>query len=196
MSDQLTRQMFKTNDPETAVSDSGRPPEKLSHRITLAEIDSTILLQGAAYWRGLCRERRFPARADVTPRGVAGLLRYTTLLRVIDDGADYEYRIVGDAYVMAHGISFQGKRWSDTDKLSPGYHAMIKSTYDRVVRKGEPVAMRGWIERGAKKSGLVYSEYLFLPLGDNDGAVDHILVFAVYVPRENVTALRRKDDLR
>ena len=188
--------MLKTNDPDTAVSDSGCPPEKLSHRIALAEIDSPILLQGAAYWRGLCRERRFPARADVTPRGVAGLLRYTTLLRVIDDGADYEYRIVGDAYVMAHGISFQGKRWSDTDKLSPGYHAAIISTYDRVVRKGEPVAMRGWIERGAKKSGLVYSEYLFLPLGDNDGAVDHILVFAVYVPRENVTALRRKDDLR
>ncbi|MGA7674449.1 MAG: PAS domain-containing protein [Rhizomicrobium sp.] len=176
--------MLKTNDSETAVSDSTRAPEKLSHRITLAEIDSTILLQGAAYWRGLCRARKFPARKDVTPRGLAGLLRYTTLMRVIDGGKDYEYRIVGDAYVMAHGVSFQGRRWSETDKLSPGYHATIKSTYDRVVRKGEPVAMRGWIERGSQKSELVYSEYLFLPLGSDDKTVDHILVLAVYVPRD------------
>jgi len=188
--------MSTTNDPETIAPDSGLQLEKSSHRIALAEIDSTILLQGAAYWRGLCRERKFPARAEVTPRGLAGLLRYTTLLRVIDGGKDYEYRIVGDAYVMAHGVSFQGKRWSDTDKLSPGYHAMIKSTYDRVVHKGEPVAMRGWIERGGKSSGLVYSEYVFLPLGEDDRTVDHILVFAVYVPRDDTAGLRRTDDLR
>ena len=185
-----------TNDSQAAVSDSGCKPEKLSHRIALAEIDSAVLLQGAAYWRGLCRERKFPARTDVTPRGLAGLLRYTPLLRVIDGGKDYEYRIVGDAYVMAHGVSFQGKRWSETEKFSPGYHATIKSAYDRVIRKGEPVAMRGWIERGAKKSELVYSEYLFLPLGDNDDAVDHILVFAVYVPHESTASLRKSADLR
>lgn len=165
--------------------DSGRAPEELSHHITLGEIDSTFLLRGAAYWRGLCRGRKFPSRAAVTPRGLGGLLRYTTLLRVIDGGKDYEYRIVGDAYVIAHGVSFQGKRWSETDKLSPGYHTAIKSTYDRVVRKGEPLAMRGWIERGRETSELVYSEYLFLPLGDDDRAVDHILVFAVYTPRAN-----------
>ena len=188
--------MSTTKDPQTAVLDSGHPPEKLSHRIALAEIDSSILLQGAAFWRGLCHERKFPTRADVTPRGLAGLLRYTTLLRVIDGGKDYEYRIVGDAYVLAHGVSFQGKLWSETSKLSPGYHETIKSTYDRVVRKGEPVAMRGWIERGGKKSELVYSEYVFLPLGEDDRTVDHILVFAVYVPRENTPGLHRGDDLR
>ncbi|MDE2630897.1 MAG: PAS domain-containing protein [Alphaproteobacteria bacterium] len=145
-----------------------------------------MLLRGAAYWRGLCRGRKFPSRAAVTPRGLAGLLRYTTLLRVIDGGKDYEYRIVGDAYVIAHGISFQGKRWSETGNLSPGYQTTIKSTYDRVVRKGEPVAMRGWIERGRETSELVYSEYLFLPLGDDDRTVDHILVFAIYAPREKL----------
>ena len=168
------------------MSDSARAPEKSSHRIALTEIDSTILLQGAAYWRGLCRERKFPARKDVTPRGLGALLRYTELLRVIDGGKDYEYRIVGDAYVLAHGISFQGMRWSETKKLSPDSHAMIKSTYDRVVRKGEPVARRGWIERGGKNSELIYSEYLFLPLGEDDKVADHILVFAVYVPHEKL----------
>ncbi|MGC9953628.1 MAG: PAS domain-containing protein [Rhizomicrobium sp.] len=188
--------MSTPKNPETAVSDSGRAPEKLSHRIALCEIDSTILLQGAAFWRGLCRERRFPSRDDVTPRGLAGLLRYATLLRVLDGGKDYEFRIVGDAYVMAHGVSFQGKRWSETDKGSHGHHSTMKSTYDHVVHKGEPVATRGWIERGGHSSELIYSEYLFLPLGEDDKTVDHILVFAVYVPRESLTSLRKTDDLR
>ncbi len=161
-------------------------PEKVSGRIALGEIDSVVLQQGIAYWRSLCGEGGFPSRSAITPRGLAGLLRNTTLLRVIDGGKDYEYRIVGDAYVMAHGVSFQGRRWSEIDKLSPGYHAMIKSTYDRVVRKAEPVAMRGWIERGGQRSEPIYSEYAFLPLGTDGKTVDHILVFAVYVPREKL----------
>ena len=161
-------------------------PENLYGRIALSEIESTVLLQGIAYWDALRGARNFPSRFEITPRGLANLLRNTTLLRVIEGGKDYEYRIVGDAYVMAHGVSFQGKSWSETDKLSPGYHAMIKSTYDRVVRKAEPIAMRGWIERSGQKSELIYSEYVFLPLGRDGETVDHILVFAVYVPREKL----------
>jgi len=178
------------------LSDSNNALEQLSHWIGLGEIDSAILLQGLAYWRGLCRERRFPSRRDVTPRGLAGLLRHTTLLRVIDGGRDYEFRVVGDAYVMAHGKSFQGMRWSDTDRLSPGYHEMIKSTYDHVVREGKPVATRGWIDRGDRGSELIYSEYIFLPLGEDDGTVDHILIFAVYVPRQHSANLLKMENLR
>jgi len=175
-----------TNDSDKATRSAPNVPETLSNHILLSEVDSAVLLNGIAYWRALCGDRNFPARNDITPRGLAGLLRNTTLLRVIDGGKDYEYRIIGDAYVMAHGISFQGKRWSDTQKLSPGYHAMVKSTYDRVVRKAEPIAMRGWIERSGEQAELIYSEYVFLPLGTDGETVDHILVFAVYVPREKL----------
>ena len=188
--------MSTTNDPESPVLDSSRTLEKLSHWIALGEIDSAILLEGLAYWRGLCRERKFPSRHDVMPRGLVGLLRHTTLLRVIEGGQDYEFRVVGDAYVMAHGTSFQGRRWSETEKLSSGYHATIKSTYDRVVRKGEPLATRGWIDRGDRDSELIYSEYLFLPLGEDDTTVDHILVFAVYVPRQHSANLLKTKNLR
>jgi hypothetical protein len=154
--------------------------------VALSEVDSPILLSGIALWRGLCGERKFPERNDVTPRALKALLRYTTLLRVIDGGKDYEYRIVGDAYVMAHGVSFQGKLWSETAGVSPGYHARIKPVYDRVVREGEPLATRGWIERGNGSAGQIYCEYVFLPLGSEEEGVDHILVFAVYVPRDGV----------
>ncbi|MDE2181490.1 MAG: PAS domain-containing protein [Alphaproteobacteria bacterium] len=163
---------------------SAEAQANLSTLVPLEEVDNPVLLQGLQYWRQLAGDRKIPSRSDVTPRGLGTLLRNTTLLRVIDNGADYEYRIVGDAYVMAHGISFQGRRWSETSKLSPGYSAMIKSTYDRVVREAAALATKGWIERGGGRLEYIYSEYVFLPLGGEAGGVDHILVFAVYHPRE------------
>lgn len=176
--------MLEKYDTGGMTSGARDAPAKSSNHISLDEIDSPILLQGIALWRALCARRRFPARQDISPRALGSLLRNTTLLRVIDGGKDYEYRIVGDAYVMAHGVSFQGRLWSDTDTLSPGYQSMIKSTYDRVVGEAAPVAMRGWIERSGLTSEFIYSEYVFLPLGTDGKTVDYILVFAVYVPRD------------
>jgi hypothetical protein len=161
-------------------------PDALAHdrqRIPLSEISSPVLLHGLALWRSLCGGRRYPPRDAVTPRALKGLMRNTTLLRVIDGGRDYKYRIVGDAYVMAHGRSYQGLLWSETAVLSRGYHDRIKPVYDHVVQQGEPLATRGWIERGDDRAGQIYCEYVFLPLGE-DG-VDHILVFAVYTPCES-----------
>ena len=119
----------------------------------------------------------------MTARVLRSVLRNITLLRVIDGGRDYEYRVVGDAYVMAHGMSFQGKCWSETEALSPRHYAAIKPVYDSVVRSGEPVATRGWIERGAQTDEHVYCEYVYLPLGTEETGVDHIMALAVYVSR-------------
>jgi len=134
--------------------------ESLSRCIALIDIDSPIVRQGAGYWSGLCRGRRFPARGDVSPRELKALLRNITLLRVIEGGRDYEYRIVGDAYVMAHGRSFQGLKWSQTAQFSPGYHAAIKPVCDSVVRTGNPIATRGWIEKGADAGEHVFAKGL------------------------------------
>lgn len=148
-------------------------------RVAVEDVDNTILLDGIGLWRELSGARSYPSRKDITPRLLKPLLRNTTLVRVIDGGRDYEYRIVGDAYVMAHGVSFQGRLWSQIANVSPGYHKYIKPIYDEVVRDAAVIATRGWIERGSGSVGSVYCEYVFLPLGDVE--VDHILVFATYV---------------
>jgi hypothetical protein len=155
--------------------------KRTSRFVPISEVDSSVLIDGITLWHSLCGERRYPRRGDVTPRALKTLLRNTLLVRVVEDGKDYEYRIVGDAYVMAHGVSFQSKRWSQIAAQTPGYHAFVKPIYDRVVQEGEPIATRGWIERGGGSTGHIYCEYVFLPLGDE--AVDHILVFAVYIRR-------------
>ncbi len=152
---------------------------KVCHAIPLTEVDNTVLLTALLLWQDIRNERRFPPRRAITPRLLKPILRNTTLLRVIDGGADYEYRIVGDAYVMAHGQSFQGLRWSQTKSMAPGFHKFIKPVYDRIVESGEPLAMRGWVERGGSSTGLVYCEYIYLPLVDE--SVDHILIVAVYL---------------
>ena len=46
------------------------------------------------------------------------------------------------------------------------------------------------MDAAPKRSGTaaeyIYSEYVFLPLGTDGKTVDHILVFAVYVPRDRL----------
>jgi len=170
----------------TALPGPPEGPANPCSRVPLAEINHPILLQALAYWKRLSAGRKFPARSDVTPRSLGPLLRNTTLLRVVDGGKDYEYRIVGDAYVLAHGVSFQGKFWSEIGCLSPRFHRMIKPVYDSVVETGQPMATRGWIERGAATDEHIYCEYVYLPLGADGATVDHILIFAVYIPHDTL----------
>lgn len=144
-------------------------------------VESEIVRAGVAYWKRLAGERRFPDRNDLTPRDFRALLRNVVLLRVIDSGRDYEYRIVGDAHVTAHGFCMQGKNLSQLDEYAPGYGAILKQLYDNPVRRRTPLALRGWLSKGEDSSEFLYSESVFLPLGPNDETVDHVLNFSVYV---------------
>lgn len=159
---------------------------RASRTIALDQVDNPILLEGVGLWQSLS-DGAYPSRNAISARLLKPFLRNTTLLKVLDGGRDYEYRVVGDAFVLAHGRSFQGLKWSETAKLSPGFQAYIKPIYDAVVATGKPMATRGWIERGAHSSGHVYCEYVYLPLGTPENGVDHILIFAVYLRRDGVS---------
>ena len=170
--------------PRKFIALSHSLPQSASGLIPLDAIDSPILKQGLDYWRALKGERTYPARADMHPRDVAPLLRNIVLLRVVDGGADYEYRIVGDAHVISHGYTMQGLKVSDIDRYSPGYSAVLKGLFDRAVRKRDVYAFRGWMERGEKTKQYIYSESLFMPLGPDEATIDHVLNIAVYTPRD------------
>jgi len=159
-------------------------PENASGVIALEAIENPIVRQGVEYWNRLRGARRYPSRQDMMPRDLAPLLRHVVLIRLID-GGDYEYRIVGDAHVISHGFSMQGLRVSDVDRFSPGYGPVLKSLYDRAVRKRDVYAFRGWMERGEKHKQYIYSESVFMPLGPDEATVDHVLNFSVYTPRDS-----------
>jgi hypothetical protein len=152
--------------------------------IELDQIENAAVRAGVDYWRRISGARRFPARADLSPRDIASLLRNTVLLRVIDEGVDYDYRIVGDAHVIAHGYSMQGRRLSRIDEFSPGYSHVLKALYDQPVKTRQGFALRGWLLRGESRKQYIYTESAFLPMGPTDEAVDHVLNFSVYIPHE------------
>lgn len=160
-------------------------PDGASGVISLEAIESPLVRQGVDYWRALKGARSYPARNDMKPREMAHLLRNIILLRLIDGGKDYEYRIVGDAHVISHGFSMQGLRVSDVDRFSPGYGPVLKSLYDRAVRRRDVYAFRGWMERGDKNMKYIYSESVFMPMGPDEATIDHVLNFSVYSPRDS-----------
>ena len=153
--------------------------ERFHQEIALNDIHSATVQRGLALWNRARGDRRFPARADVTPRMLSDLLRHTTLARVLEDGPDYELRIVGDALVQMQGRSFQGMSLSEIDLVLPGHGSAVRAVYDEVCKRRAPLAVRGWYTRQADKH-TVFQESLVVPLGNREGTVDHILAFATY----------------
>ena len=156
--------------------------------IGLKDAESAPVRQGIAYWRRIRGSRRFPSRSDVAPREIASILRHAVLMRVVDNGADYEYRIVGDAHTVAHGFCMQGKLLSQMDEHAPGYGAVLRTIYEPVVSQRVAFGLRGWIARGEEEPEFIHSESVFLPLGPEDETVDHILNFSAYILPRGVYA--------
>ena len=174
--------------PRNVIALSRNVPESASGTIPLDAIESPILKHGLDYWLALKGARSYPARNDMKPRDLTPVLRNLVLIRLIEGGADYEYRIVGDAHVISHGYTMQGLKVSDVDRFSPGYSAVLKGLFDRAVRKRDVFAFRGWMESGDKAKPFIYSESLFMPMGPDEATIDHVLNFAVYTPRDRYDA--------
>lgn len=144
-------------------------------------LDSKPVCLAVRYWQDLRGTGRFPVREAITPRDMAPFLRNIVLIRVIDDGKDYEYRIVGDACVQAFGSNFRGARLTEVEAINPIYGLATRAAYEHVRTTGTPFALRGWVAPSTP-SLFSYHETALLPLGKHD-VVDHILAASSYTPR-------------
>ncbi|MEI9885744.1 MAG: PAS domain-containing protein [Rhizomicrobium sp.] len=159
--------------------------------IGIDELDDPLVKLGCRYWTALRGTRRFPARAEIAPRGMLAFLRHVVLLKVIDGGVDYEYRIAGDAHVAAIGAPFQGMRLSQIEAVAPDFGRMARATYAHVVAAAEPYCVRGWMGRDVPHARFAYHESAFLPLGATEAAVDHLLIVSGYIPRAPLESTAR-----
>lgn len=137
--------------------------------------------KGVGYWRSLCGQRRFPARAALTLRGMAPILQHAVIIEVIDRGADYEYRYVGEVQRQAFKTYFKGIRVTQIEAAAPRLGGVLRAAYERVRSTGMPFIIRGEIDHDLPSAAFCYHETAFLPLGV-DGEVDHLLVVGVQVP--------------
>lgn len=152
------------------------------HIVSPDALEAGPVALAVRHWGELKGKRRFPARDDISPRDMAPFLRNIVMIRIIDGGKDYEYRIVGDAHVQAQGINFAGHTLSAIEAINSDYGTNTRTAYDYVRATAEPIAMRGWVGRDRPQSAYSYYETAFLPLGQND-IVDHLLVVTNYRPR-------------
>jgi hypothetical protein len=138
---------------------------------------------GVDYWQRLRGTRPFPARRDLQFRALAGMLRYMSLLRVIDGGADFEHRFVGDAQVLAFNVTLQNRKFSEIAKEAPQLIAISRQHFLHVVKSRSPMGLKGHTGRDVDAVVFAEVEEVFLPFGDSDEAVDHIAVFSSYSSR-------------
>jgi hypothetical protein len=159
------------------------PGKSSVRQIALDELENGLTSTAAHYWRMLRGERTLPARTQLQPRDMRAILRNIVLLRVVDGGRDYEYRIVGDMFRWAYDLDFTGKCLSEVQAAAPEHGSRMRALYEHVRVAAKPVAIQGWVGREVANAKFVYYETVLLPLGDDGKTVDHILVTSFHIPK-------------
>jgi hypothetical protein len=150
--------------------------------VALEDLQNPLVRQAVTYWRSLCGSRRYPEHRDLDPRTLSPFHRHMILLKVVDGGADFEYRFVGEIQRTAYTKPVSGKRMSETLAGSP-FGPAIFSGYQYIQKSGITYALRGWAGKDYKAANFAYFESVTLPLGPDDATVDHLIVFSAYAPR-------------
>lgn len=140
-------------------------------------IQDAQVRQGIAYWNALRGPRVFPSREEVSPRAIAPLLSRAILLKVIGDGEDFEFVIVGDEVERAYRTTLLHRRLSDVARDLPNSAAWWEHVYREICRTGVPWAVR--MHAGVdNETNYSDGEAALLPLGTADGKVEYIMTFA------------------
>jgi len=154
---------------------SKRSIENVECRIKpIAEMCSK-LLPFYAVWNAKRGSRRFPSKDEIAPRDIKDFLKSVILLRVLDAGNDFEFRIVGDGLIQTFGGNFQGRTASRFSKLAN----VTNLAHRPVARDGEPRLLEYWIR--FSDLPVYHRETLFLPLGHGD-TVDHVIAMGTAQP--------------
>ncbi len=164
---------------KTGTKPKARKRSVLTQSIAPSEVQNPVTRKGLDLWQRARGARLFPTRAEMPPHDMADMLRNIVLVKVLDGGREFEFRIVGDAMVVAQGCSFRGMNLAQIDDVLPGYGTMLHGIYAQIFHQREALAFRGWFERRADNRAF-FHETLVLPLGESEAEVDHILVIGVY----------------
>ena len=129
------------------------------------------------YWRGKCRGRTMPCRADLDPTEIPPrLLPCISLIDVVPDRRRYVYRLVGTADVQVRGFDPTGQAVAEAF-LGPSA-ADALACYDKVVASRAPLLDTE--PYTATNGRYATEETIFLPLSDDGRRVDKVLVFSPF----------------
>jgi hypothetical protein len=154
--------------------------------VDVTQLEAAVPLRAAARWKALAGAGRFPHKPDEV---LATVPDNAILVRVVEDGSDYEYCSVGAALVSGFGEDFSGRLLSDIIVTTPRFGIGLRMLYEMVRSSGEPLYYRGWVGADMPGALFVYYESAVLPFGRDAERVDHILVASMLVLRDQAYPL-------
>jgi hypothetical protein len=129
-----------------------------------------------AYWKGQCGNRRMPARSDIDPLDVSGLLPFVFLVDVLSDPRDFRFRLAG-----THFRDFVGREVTGLaigEMFPPAFNAEVLFHWSACVDRGAPAVGSGrlWVP----ERDHVGWESIVCPLSPDGTSVNMLLGGAIF----------------
>ncbi len=123
-------------DAAASTERDGTPYFDTTDLVTVLQ-NKPLLLIAYEYWQELKAEGATPVprRAALEIERLKRVLHHVTLLEVIEQGADFRYRVFGTGLVRATGRDLTGQRVSE---LGHEIRPIATRLYSKVVRDGKP----------------------------------------------------------
>lgn len=129
-----------------------------------------------AYWIEKAAGQLLPAFTDIDAVQIPWALSRLYVLRVVDGGADFVYRLAGEAINQRYQGGLAGKRV--TDLLQATAAAEVVSRWRRVAEG--PAAYYADSEHPTASGLRLRGLRVALPLGPDGGPTDHIIGMTVF----------------
>ncbi len=136
-----------------------------------------LLREFYEYWDAKRGSRAMPSRADMDPIDIPRLLPYVFLVDVLDEGADFRYRLVGGGIHTHVGSDLTGRRLSEV--VENCSQEDLLDFYREVLHGRAPCRRRlAYTTPTARLTR--YYDALVAPLSPDGEGVDMLFGIAVY----------------
>lgn len=132
------------------------------------ELISERLLGALDAWTRTAAGRMAPKREEITPALLRGILPWIWMADVVDDGADFRFRLAGDRV-----IQFMGRRYSGSlisQHLESVYFRRMRALFAECTARKKAVAA-GPQRSKMKGKEFLEMEVLAMPLSDDGESV-------------------------
>lgn len=132
----------------------------------------SLVEESLEYWESIRGDRSVPRRSDFDPTDIPRLLTHVVFLEVIDGGADFRFRVIGDAVRSVSFGNHTGQVMSSLSHISHDGPLMtgLRSAVTSRAPVRAPVPYEGPLKE------VVLRDHLILPFTGADGEVSHLLL--------------------
>ena len=128
------------------------------------------------YWVAQAAGRPMPAFADIDAVDIPWALSRIYVVRALDGGGDFVYRLAGEAINLRYAGSLAGRRISDA--LAPDSARAVTERWRRVIETRSAYYVDS--EHPTSIGSRLRGRRVVLPLGPEGGPPDHIVGMTVF----------------